>query len=226
LWDPVKNRTTSMRGKEEAHDYRYFPDPDLVPLIVDDEWISSVNKTMPELPHEKISRFMKAYKLSSDDAKILTSSIELANFFEKTAASLKDKKQAANWVMTTLLGMLNAKGISISQSPVSADSFSRLLSLVESGTINTNAAKTVLEEMVSSSKYPEIIVKERGLEQLSDQTQLETMVDKIIKENPDEVTAYRGGKTKLFSFFMGQIMKITRGKADPKIVTQLLNSKL
>ena len=226
LWDPVKNRTISMRGKEEAHDYRYFPDPDLVPLIVDDEWIDSVNKTMPELPHEKMSRFMKEYKLSRDDARVLTSSIELANFFEKTAAPLKDKKQAANWIMTTLLGMLNAKGISIRQSPLSADSFSRLLSLIESGTINTNAAKTVFEEMVATSKSPETIVKERRLEQLSDQSELETMVAKIINKNPEEVTAYRAGKTKLFSFFMGQIMKETRGKADPRIVTQLLNSKL
>jgi aspartyl-tRNA(Asn)/glutamyl-tRNA(Gln) amidotransferase subunit B len=181
---------------------------------------------MPELPHEKISRFIKEYKLSRDDSKVLTSSIELADFFEKTAAPLKDKKQAANWIMTTLLGMLNAKEISISQSPVSADSFSRLLSLVESGTINTNAAKTVFEEMVSSLKDPETIVKDRGLEQLPDQTELETMVDEIIKENPEEVTAYREGKTKLFSFFMGQIMKKTRGNADPGIVTQLLNTKL
>ena len=226
LWDPVKNRTMSMRGKEEAHDYRYFPDPDLVPLIVDDEWINSVNKTMPELPHEKVVRFIKEYKLSGDDAKVLTSSIELADFFEKTAAPLKDKKQAANWIMTTLLGMLNTKGISINQSPLSADSFSKLLSLIESGTINTNAAKTVFEEMVSSSKSPEIIVKEKGLEQLSDQSELETMVDKIISGNPEEATAYRDGKTKLFSFFMGQIMKKTRGKADPGIVTQLLNTKL
>ncbi len=226
LWDPVKNKTTSMRGKEEAHDYRYFPDPDLVPLIVDDNWIDRVNKTMPELPHEKLLRFTKEYKLNNYDAKVLTSSIELANFFEKTAAPLKDKKQAANWIMTTLLGMLNAKKIDIDESPVSADSFSRLLSLIEKGTINTNAGKKVFEEMVLSSKDPESIVREKGLEQVSNQSELETMVDEIIHNNPKETEAYKSGKTKLFSFFMGQIMKKTRGKADPKITTQLIRKKL
>ncbi len=226
LWDPAKNRTTSMRGKEEAHDYRYFPDPDLVPLIIDDQWIDKISKTMPELPHEKISRFTKEYKLSPDDASVLTSSIELADFFEKTAASLTNKKQAANWIMTPLLGMLNAKNISISHSPVSAENFSRLLSLIESGTINTNTAKIVFEEMVSSLKSPESIVKKRGLEQVSDNVELEKVVDEIIRANPEEVTAYREGKNKLFSFFMGQVMKKTRGKADPKIVTQLLKTRL
>ncbi|NOX35257.1 MAG: Asp-tRNA(Asn)/Glu-tRNA(Gln) amidotransferase subunit GatB [Deltaproteobacteria bacterium] len=226
LYDPSNDKTHSMRGKEEAHDYRYFPDPDLVPLIVDETWIEKVEKELPELPDEKRRRFISQYQLSEYDAKILTSSIELAGFFEETAVSLKDKKQAANWIMTTLLGMLNTKGISIAESPVTAKSFSKLLFLIENRTINANAGKTVFEEMTKSLKDPETIVKEKGLEQVSDKSQLETMVDDIINKNPDEADAYKNGKTKLFSFFMGQVMKKTRGKADPEIVTLLLKNKL
>ena len=226
LWDPVKNKTHSMRGKEDAHDYRYFPDPDLVPLIVDDKWIQEVKKDMPELPDEKYSRFIKDYKLTDYDTEVLTSSIELADFFEETARPLKNKKQAANWIMTTLLGMLNSKGIPIAQSPVAAPDFSKLLKLIEDGKINANAAKTVFDEMVDTAKDPKVIIKEKGLEQASDSSELELIVLDTMNENPDEVAAYQNGKTKLFSFFMGQIMKKTRGKADPKIITQILKSKL
>ncbi len=226
LWDPNKNKTSSMRGKEEAHDYRYFPDPDLVPLIVENDWIQRVAKELPELPDEKKARFIEAYKLADYDAQVLTSSIELANYFEKTVIALKDKKQAANWTMTVLLGMLNDKGVTIDDSPVSAQSFSKLLQILEDGKINANAAKSVFEEMAMTAKDPEEIVKEKGLEQVSDHSELEQMVTQVIEENPNEVDAYKGGKTKLFSFFMGQIMKKTRGKADPKIVTQLLKTKL
>ncbi|MDA3787095.1 MAG: hypothetical protein PF503_01140 [Desulfobacula sp.] len=157
---------------------------------------------------------------------MLTSSIDLADFFETASKPLKDKKQAANWIMTTLLAMLNSKGISIYHSPVSAIAFSKLLTLIETGKINTNAAKIVFDEMVETKKDPETIIQEKGLEQMSDSVELEKMVENIINENPDEVAAYRNGKTKLFSFFMGKIMKKTRGKADPKIVTLLLKSKL
>ncbi len=226
LWDPANNRTASMRGKEEAHDYRYFPDPDLVPLIVDDTWINDVRTTMPELPDEKKQRFMSDYSLSDYDAGVLTASLDMATFFEQVIKPLKDIKQAANWTMTTLMGMLNARGIDVCESPVSADAFSRLLALLESSKINANAAKTVFEEMTETGKDPEIIVTEKGLEQVSDQRELEALVEAVLKENPDEVQAYREGKTKLFSFFMGQVMKKTRGKADPKVVTPMLKSKL
>ena len=226
LWDPTKNKTVSMRGKEQAHDYRYFPDPDLVPLIVDDQWIQEIKKLMPELPDEKQARFIKFYGLAAYDADVLTSSIDLADFFEETAKNLTDKKQAANWIMTHLLGMLNSKGIDISQSPVTARSFSKLLSLMETNMINASTAKIVFEDMVQTSQDPEAIVQTKGLQQVTDQSELEAMVAEVIAQNPDETSAYRNGKTKLFSFFMGQLMKKTKGKADPKIITALLQKIL
>jgi aspartyl-tRNA(Asn)/glutamyl-tRNA(Gln) amidotransferase subunit B len=197
-----------------------------VPLIVDDAWIQDVRAGMPELPEEKKQRFITAYNLSEYDAAVLTADLDMANFFEQTITPLKNIKQAANWIMTTLMGMLNAKSIEISESPVSAHAFSKLLGLLESSRINANAAKIVFEQMIETGQDPESIVKEKGLEQVSDQGELEAMVDEIITENPDEVQAYRDGKTKLFSFFMGQVMKKTRGKADPKVVTPMLKSKL
>ena len=226
LWDPTKNKTSSMRGKEEAHDYRYFPDPDLVPLIVDTGWIEKMSEEMPELPDEKKARFITDHSLSEYDAGVLTASIELADFYEQTIESLSDKKQAANWIMTTLLGMLNQQGIGIENSPVSAQEFAALLKLLEGNTINAKAAKTVFETMVESGDSANDIVSKLGLEQVSDQSALAETIDEVIAENPDEVNAYRGGKNKLFSFFMGQVMKKTRGKADPKVVTQILKEKL
>ena len=226
LWDPSRNRTVSMRGKEDAHDYRYFPDPDLVPLIVDEKWIKQVEALMPELPDEKHARFMSEYNLSDYDAKVLTSSIELADFFEKTAQSLKDKKLAANWIMSSVLAMLNAKGITISQSRVSAEKFARLLQLLENGKINAAGAKTVFEQMSETGQDADTIVKEKNLEQVTDSSWLEEIVIKVVQAHPDEAEAYKAGKTKLFSFFMGQVMKETKGKADPRIVTSILKSKL
>lgn len=226
LWDPVKQVTKSMRGKEDAHDYRYFPDPDLVPLIVDDQWIDDVKKDMPELPEAKKNRFMDEYGLSPYDAEVLTASRPLADYFEKTSKNLKDKKQAAHWIMGSVLGLIKSEGVSIEESPVSAQALAELLLLLEQNRINANAAKTVFESMISSDKGPEEMVKEKGLEQVSDQSELEGIVNEIIGGNPKELEAYRKGKTKLFSFFMGQIMKKTKGKADPKIITSLLKNKL
>jgi aspartyl-tRNA(Asn)/glutamyl-tRNA(Gln) amidotransferase subunit B len=225
LWNPDENKTVSMRGKEEAHDYRYFPDPDLTPLIVDDHWIKTVENELPEMPDEKFSRFIRQYELSETDAGILTSSLALANFFEQAAAPLQNKKQAANWVLTTVLAMLNAKGISIIESPVPAQAVGKLLLLVETKKINVSVAKTVFDLMVETSKDPALIVQEKGLEQVSDTSELETAVMAVINENPEETAAYRDGKTKLFSFFMGQVMKKTKGKADPAAVKQILNQK-
>ena len=226
LWDPAKSKTVSMRGKEEAHDYRYFPDPDLVPLIVDDNWINGVQEQMPELPDEKRSRFMSQYELADYDAGILTSSIELADFYETCVKELTDKKQAANWLITNFLGMLKSKGITISETSVSTDHMAELLMLMEKGSISAATAKTVFEQMLETGTPPARIVKEKGLEQVSDQSELEALVSEVLNENPDELAAYKNGKTKLFSFFMGQVMKKTKGKADPKVVTQLLKGNL
>jgi aspartyl-tRNA(Asn)/glutamyl-tRNA(Gln) amidotransferase subunit B len=226
LWDPDKNRTVSMRGKEEAHDYRYFPDPDLVPLIVDKDWIQQVSGQMPELPDEKKARFMAQYQLSDYDARVLTADIHLADFFETTMSDLSNAKQTANWITTTLLGLLNAKGIDITLSPVSAENFAALMGLLESNTITATVAKTVFEDMAQTGMDPKTIVKQKGLEQVSDSIELASLVDTILAKNPDEVAAFQSGKTKLFSFFMGQVMKLTRGKADPKTVTPILQAKL
>jgi len=230
LWDPAKNKTFSMRGKEDAHDYRYFPDPDLVPLILDEnqyiEWIKEIKNEIPELPETKISRFQEQYGLSITDARVLSASAALADFFETTAKPLKDKKQAANWIITTLPSLLNAKELSITESPVSPEAVSELLLLIENGKINLSIAKTVFDIMVESSKSPAQIVREKGLEQVSDVSELESTIMAVIKENPDEVAAYKAGKTKLLSFFMGQVMKKTKGKADPKTATKLLQEKM
>lgn len=231
LWDPVKNLTKSMRGKEDAHDYHYFPDPDLVPLIVDEVWINEVKADMPELPDVKKARFIEQYNLSSYDAEVLTSSRNLADYFESTAALLQDKKLAANWIMGPILAMVKTEGNTIDDPPISAVDLAELLTLLEKNVINATAAKTVFEKMISSdNKNRELkalqIVREMALEQVSDQSALKAVVDEVIEQNPSELEAYRNGKTKLFSFFMGQIMKKTKGKADPKIVTQLLNEKL
>ncbi len=226
LWDPVKNITKSMRGKEDAHDYRYFPDPDLVPLIVDDEWINEVRIDMPELPDARKARFMDEYALSAYDAGVLTSSRHLADYFEETAKSLKNKKLAANWVMGPVLGLIKGEENTIETLPITSAFLAELLVLLENSTINANGAKAVFEKMIDSDNSPISLVKEMGLEQVSDQSELEGIVNEVITANPNELEAYRGGKTRLFSFFMGQIMKKTRGKADPKIVTELLKKKL
>ena len=226
LWDPDNNKTTSMRGKEEAHDYRYFPDPDLLPLAIDDTWINTVKKSLPELPDAKKKRFMDQYELPSYNAELLTSDRELADYFENCTRIFPHPKQVSNWVMGSLLGLLNTQEKNIEDSPVAAGDLARLLALVEDGTISGKIAKTVFDQMARTGMPAEQIVEEKGLVQITDTNALEDWVLKIISSHPKEVKAYKNGKTKLMGFFVGQIMKETRGQANPKMVNEILKQKL
>ncbi len=226
LWDPEKNRTTSMRSKEEAHDYRYFPDPDLLPLVIDDIWIDDVKKNLPELPEVKKRRFIKEFSLSSNDADQLTSSWQLANFFEECVRLFPDSKQVGNWIVGPLTALLNAKGKTISESPVSAPDLAGLLKLINKGVISGKIAKTIFEEMAQTGKTPKQIVKEKQLVQVTDVSTIEEVVLKVLAACPNEVKNYKNGKTKLLGFFVGRVMKETKGKANPKIVNEVLKDKL
>jgi aspartyl-tRNA(Asn)/glutamyl-tRNA(Gln) amidotransferase subunit B len=226
LWDPAKNRTDSMRSKEEAHDYRYFPDPDLLPLVIDEDWIETVRKNLPELPAEKKKRFVADYGLPSYDAEILTSDRDLAEYFENCLQNFNQPKPVSNWIMGSLLGLLNAAGKSIDQAPISAPDLARLLKLIDNGTISGKIAKTVFDEMAKSGKSPQSIVEDKGLLQISDSSAIEDIISKVLAGCSAEVEAYRNGKTKLLGFFVGQVMKETRGKANPKMVNEILRKKL
>jgi len=226
LWNPDTNRTTSMRGKEDAHDYRYFPDPDLLPLIVAQEWIDSVKKELPELPHEKQERFVKVYKLPAYDAGVLTSSRELADYFEQCLKNYVNAKQVSNWIMGSLMRVLNAEGKTISESPVSPENLAGLLKLIDKGVISGKIAKTVFDEMVNTGTPPERIVEEKGLLQVTDESTIEKIVLKVLETYSGQVEEYKNGKTKVLGFFVGQIMKETKGKANPKIVNDILKEKL
>ena len=226
LWDPDKDKTTSMRGKEEAHDYRYFPDPDLLPLVIDEEWIENVKTNLPELPDARKQRFMDQYELPSYDAELLTSDRELADYFENCTREFPQPKKVSNWVMGSLLGLLNARGKTIEDSPVSAVDLARLLALVEEGVISGKIAKTVFDEMARTAKPARQIVAEKGLVQITDTGALEDVVLRIIAGHPREVEAFKSGKTQLLGFFVGRIMKATRGQANPKMVNDILKQKL
>ncbi len=226
LWDTSRNRTISMRGKEEAHDYRYFPEPDLLPLIVEETWVNDIEKTLPELPHLKKQRFMEQYELPAHDVDVLTTSRALAEYFETAAAGLENIKQACNWVTGPLLGFLHAENKTIEETPVSAEGLNALLQLMEKDVISAKSAKTVFEEMARTQKDAETIVREKGLVQVTDQSAIEETIAEILINNPKEVEAYQSGKTKLFSFFVGQVMRATKGKANPKIVNTVLKQKL
>ena len=226
LWNERHNRTTSMRGKEEAHDYRYFPDPDLLPLLIDEQWIANIKNSLPELPEAKRQRFVTELGLPAYDAQLLTSSRELADYYEQCLSLFPHPKTVSNWVMGNLLAFLKQTGKPITESPIKPVDLARLLSLVEEGRISTKIAKTVFEEMAASGKTPKEIVAEKGLSQVTDESALAAAIDQVLERSENEVAAYRNGKTKLMGFFVGQVMKATGGKANPKIVNQILRQKL
>jgi len=226
LFDPSTGTTRSMRGKEEAHDYRYFPDPDLVPVIVSNEWIEKVRATLPELPEAKRTRLTTELGLPEYDAEVLASSRELANYFEETVALFAQPKTVSNWVMGEVTRALNEDGKTISDCPVSPAQLADLLKLIEKGTISGKIAKTVFDEMYKTGKEPAAIVQEKGLVQVSDTGAIEAMIDEVLQKNPGQVDEYRGGKETLFGFFVGQVMRASKGKANPALVNELLLKKL
>ena len=227
LWDADRNVSNSMRGKEEAHDYRYFPDPDLIPIVIDDEWISNIRQTMPELPDERRQRFLTEFGLPVDDATIMTSSRELADYFEAAHALFAEPKKISNWIMTELMReMKGEEGINIQECPVTPEHLASLLILIDQGAISGKIAKTVFSEMMETGKNPEIIVKEKNLVQMSDESDLLKIVREILAENPEQVEQFKGGKTKVMGFFVGQLMKKTKGKANPKMANQLFGQEL
>jgi aspartyl-tRNA(Asn)/glutamyl-tRNA(Gln) amidotransferase subunit B len=226
LFDPNTGTTRSMRGKEEAHDYRYFPDPDLVPVIVDDAWIAEVRASLPELPEAKRARFAAEHGLPEYDAEVLAASRELAEYFEATVALFAQPKTVSNWVMGEVTRALNEDGKGIADSPVTPKRLSDLLKLVEQGTISGKIAKAVFDEMYKTGKEPAAIVAEKGLVQVSDTGAIEAIIDEVLAKEAGQLAEYRSGKDKLFGFFVGQVMRASKGKANPALVNELLLKKL
>ena len=225
LFDAKKNATRSMRSKEEAHDYRYFPDPDLLPLKLEQNLVDKLKKELPELPDEKKERFIKEHNLSSYEANILVSEKEISDYYEEVIKKC-DKKLATNWITVELFALLNKKNLSISQSPVSARNLSKLIKMITSGKISGKIAKDVFVKMQVDDKDAEQIVEKEGLIQQSDPKELEKIITKVISNNKDKVEQYKSGKEKLFGFFVGQIMKASEGKANPQLVNEILRNKL
>ncbi|HHI96849.1 MAG TPA: Asp-tRNA(Asn)/Glu-tRNA(Gln) amidotransferase subunit GatB [Thermodesulfatator atlanticus] len=226
LFDAARGVTQSMRGKEEAHDYRYFPDPDLVPVEIDADWIEEIRKTLPELPDAKKARFMEEYQLPAYDAEIITSSRKLAEFFEACCKRLPKPKLVSNWIMTEVLRELNREGKEIDETKLSPENFTTLLKLLDEGVISAPAAKKVFAEMYATGRDPQEIVEEKGLKQESDEAALLEICQRVLEAHPKEVEKYKKGKKNVLGFFVGQVMRETRGKANPKVVNQLLTKLL
>eukprot|EP01022_Parablepharisma_sp_SALTPOND_P021512 TRINITY_DN4267_c1_g2_i3.p2 TRINITY_DN4267_c1_g2~~TRINITY_DN4267_c1_g2_i3.p2 ORF type:complete len:477 (+),score=198.91 TRINITY_DN4267_c1_g2_i3:248-1678(+) len=226
LWDADQGKTFGMRGKEEAHDYRYFPDPDLIPVMLDEAWIERCEKELPELPEARRNRFIEEYDLPERDADLLTSERDLAEYFEEAAKQSGAPKKVGNWMMGDFLRELNHAHIRASEAAMQPAQLAELVSLVEEGVISGKIAKDIFPELFAEGGSPKSYVEEKGLVQISDSSALEAQVDEILAANPDEVEAYRGGKTKLLGFFVGQVMRATKGQANPGLVNQILKDKL
>jgi aspartyl-tRNA(Asn)/glutamyl-tRNA(Gln) amidotransferase subunit B len=226
LWDERAQETRVMRSKEEAHDYRYFPEPDLPPLVITEEFIETVRATMPELPAARLRRFVDEYELSHSDASLLTSERALADYYERTVQASPNARMAANWLRSELLRELEAANLSAEASPVSPEELGQLLHAVEDGKINARQAKDVLVEMFKTGRGADAIIEERGLVQVSDESEIDRIVDEVIAASPRQLEQYRAGKEALFGFFVGQVMKASKGKANPKIVNERLKAKL
>jgi aspartyl-tRNA(Asn)/glutamyl-tRNA(Gln) amidotransferase subunit B len=226
LWDADKNEAVLMRSKEFAHDYRYFPEPDLVPLEVSADWLDEIKQSLPELPRARRKRLTVRYAIPEYDAEVLADTRELADYFEAVAASAGDPKSASNWIMGEVLRMLKDSKFDIATFPVKPVELGALIRLINDGTISGKMAKSVFDEMVQSGKPPDIIVQEKGLLQVSDTAELERHVQTVLRENPAEVEKYLQGKNQLFGFLVGQIMKATRGQANPKLVNEILKREL
>jgi aspartyl-tRNA(Asn)/glutamyl-tRNA(Gln) amidotransferase subunit B len=226
LFNADEGITYSMRGKEEAHDYRYFPEPDLLPLTIDEKWIEDIRKGLPELPMDKMERFMNAYGLPKYDVEILVSDKELSQYFEDTVALYPEPKTVSNWIMTELLRELKDGNVSPKDSPLSPARLAELLSLIKDGTINIKIGKEIFPEIYKSGASPKNLVEKKGLIQISDETAISSTVDAVIARFPKELAEFRDGKEKLLGFFVGQAMKETKGKANPKLLNELLLKKL
>ncbi|MFX0561112.1 Asp-tRNA(Asn)/Glu-tRNA(Gln) amidotransferase subunit GatB [Tepidibacillus infernus] len=225
-WNEEQGVTITMRSKEEAHDYRYFPDPDLVDTIIDEEWIERIKSEIPELPDARKERYINQYGLPAYDAEILTSSKALANFFEETLNYTQDAKAVSNWIMGEVLGYLNAQSLEIQASKLTSKGLGEMIQLIEKSTISNKIAKTVIREMLETGKAPETIVKEKGLIQISDEGEIAKIVEQVLANNTQSVEDYRNGKEKALGFLVGQVMKESRGKANPALVNKLILEKL
>jgi aspartyl-tRNA(Asn)/glutamyl-tRNA(Gln) amidotransferase subunit B len=226
LWDDAQGASISMRSKEEAHDYRYFPDPDLVPILVDDAWVERIRKELPELPLAKRERFLKDYQIPAYDAGVLTADKALAQYYEDVVKLCDKPKQASNWVMGDVLRFLNEDKLDIRQCPITAKDLADMIKLIEAGTISGKMAKDIIPDMYKTGKSPQKIIEEKGLVQITDEGELAKTITAIIEANPAQLADYRGGKEKLFGFFVGQVMKATQGKANPQLVNDMLKKML
>jgi aspartyl-tRNA(Asn)/glutamyl-tRNA(Gln) amidotransferase subunit B len=225
-WDEDRTLTFPMRSKEEAHDYRYFPDPDLVPVIIDSTWVEEIRRTLPEMPDERRRRYVAELGLPEYDAAVLTASPAMADFFEEVTVTCQEAKAAANWLMGDVTKLLKEMGLEIRETKLTPSHLAELLKLQNDGTISGTLAKTVLEEIFATGKRPGEIVSEKGLVQITDQAALGAIVDQVIAENPKSVDDYRGGKEKALGFLVGQVMRLSKGKANPELVNTLLRDRL